>query len=334
MILVAHTILAFALGYATSQDSVPFRDSSPHRTQLVSVGPDVQLEVLDWGGTGRAVVFLAGYLTAHVYDEIAPKLTDIAHVYGITRRGLGHSSKPPSGYTATESAQDVLRVLDALRLEKPVLAGHSFGGQDLHVVGATYPDRTGGLVYLASAEDTSLGSLTDGVEQQLDPNKLPEALRAQSHPDMSSFTAYRDWQRKNFGMAFPESELRQLYAANPDGSIGQYLVSKQVRDALFAGLQAPDYAAIRVPVLALFPVPARLDDQISKYKPQNAEEGVTLGFKYGLDLAWLARNKDAIKRSLPGARVIEVPGANVYIFLSDEADVLRELRAFLAQLPG
>ena len=54
-------------------------------------------------------------------------------------------------------------------------------------------------------------------------------------------------------MAFPESELRQLYAANPDGSIGQYLVSKQVRDALFAGLQAPDYAAIRVPVLALFP---------------------------------------------------------------------------------
>jgi len=90
MILVAHTILAFALGYATSQDSVPFRDSSPHRTQLVSVGPDVQLEVLDWGGTGRAVVFLAGYLTAHVYDEIAPKLTDIAHVYGITRRGLGH----------------------------------------------------------------------------------------------------------------------------------------------------------------------------------------------------------------------------------------------------
>ena len=235
MILVAHTILAFALGYATSQDSVPFRDSSPHGTQLVSVGPDVQLEVLDWGGTGRAVVFLAGYLTAHVYDEIAPKLTDIAHVYGITRRGLGHSSKPPSGYTATESAQDVLRVLDALRLEKPVLAGHSFGGQDLHVVGATYPDRTGGLVYLASAEDTSLGSLTDGVEQQLDPNKLPEALRAQSHPDMSSFTAYRDWQRKNFGMAFPESELRQLYAANPDGSIGQYLVSKQVRDALFRG---------------------------------------------------------------------------------------------------
>src|SRR5262245_60991365 len=107
MILIAHTILAFALGYATSQDSVPFRDPSPHRIQFVSVAPGVQLEVLDWGGTGRPLVFLAGYLTAHVYDDIAPKLTNGAHVYGITRRGLGASSKPTSGYTASESAQDV-----------------------------------------------------------------------------------------------------------------------------------------------------------------------------------------------------------------------------------
>ena len=61
---------------------------------------------------------------------------------------------------------------------------------------------------------------------------------------------------------------------------------------------------------------------------------MALGFKYGLDLAWLARNKDALKRSLPGARVIELPGANVYIFLSNETDVLRELRAFLVQLGG
>ena len=81
-------------------------------------------------------------------------------------------------------------------------------------------------------------------------------------------------------------------------------------------------------------MPLSLDDQINRYKPQNAEERVALGFKYGIDLAWLARNRDALKRSLPGARVIEVPGANAYIFLSNEADVLRELHAFLAQLAG
>jgi pimeloyl-ACP methyl ester carboxylesterase len=36
----------------------------------------VRLEVLDWGGTGRAVVLLAGSgNTGHVYDDLAPSLT-------------------------------------------------------------------------------------------------------------------------------------------------------------------------------------------------------------------------------------------------------------------
>ena len=119
--------MAMALALAAAQDAPPFRDSSPHRTQFVTIAKDVRLEVLDWGGTGRPLVFLAGYLTSHAYDDIAPKLTANAHVYGITRRGLGASSRPPTGYTARESAEDVLHVLDTLKLDKPILAGHSFG---------------------------------------------------------------------------------------------------------------------------------------------------------------------------------------------------------------
>jgi len=97
MIFIVHSMMVLILAYGSSQDSVPFHDPSPHRTQFISVAPDVQLEVLDWGGSGRPLVFLAGYLTAHAYDDIAPKLTDVADVYGITRRGLGSSNKPHSG---------------------------------------------------------------------------------------------------------------------------------------------------------------------------------------------------------------------------------------------
>jgi non-heme chloroperoxidase len=35
---------------------------------------------------------------------------------------------------------------------------------------------------------------------------------------------------------------------------------------------------------------------------------------------------------LPSARVVRLPGANHYVFLSNEADVLREMRAFLSRL--
>jgi len=33
---------------------------------------------------------------------------------------------------------------------------------------------------------------------------------------------------------------------------------------------------------------------------------------------------------VPGARVVRLPNANHYVFISNEADVLREMRAFLA----
>src|ERR1035437_7027917 len=82
-----------------------------------TVGDGVQLEVLDWGGTGRPVVLLAGLgFTAHVFDGFAEKLTDSYHVYGITRRGYGGSSQPAAGYTEQRLAEDDLRVFDALTL--------------------------------------------------------------------------------------------------------------------------------------------------------------------------------------------------------------------------
>jgi len=75
---------------------------APPRTKcsLFTVDKDVKLAVLDWGGTGRPVVLFTGFgNTAHVFDDFAPKLTSQYHGYGITRRGFGASSVPPSGYS-------------------------------------------------------------------------------------------------------------------------------------------------------------------------------------------------------------------------------------------
>src|SRR5580700_12106247 len=113
-----------AISYA--QESAPWRDPSKHKVQFVVVEDGVRLEVLDWGGTGRPVVLLAGLgMTAHVFDGFAEELTDFCHVYGITRRGYRASSRPASGYTEQRRAEDDLRVFDALGLVAPVVAGHS-----------------------------------------------------------------------------------------------------------------------------------------------------------------------------------------------------------------
>src|SRR5258708_4567279 len=70
-------------------------DPSPHTAQLVTAEQGVKLEVLDWGGTGRPLVFLASLGDpAHAFDQFAPKFTGKYPVYGIPRRGFGESSNP------------------------------------------------------------------------------------------------------------------------------------------------------------------------------------------------------------------------------------------------
>src|SRR5260370_11622222 len=79
-----------------SQQPPAWKDPSPHITQFVTVDKNVRLEVLDWGGSGRPLVLLAGGGdTAHVFDDFAPQLTPTLHVYGITRRGVGESGVFP-----------------------------------------------------------------------------------------------------------------------------------------------------------------------------------------------------------------------------------------------
>ena len=127
-------------------------NSSPHKVQFVTVEKGVQLEVLDWGGRGRPLIFLAGNGdTAHAFDNFAPKFTGQNHVYGITRKGFGASSKPApanGNYSADHLGDDILAVMQALRIERPVLVGHSLAGEELSSIGSRFPNKVSGLIYL------------------------------------------------------------------------------------------------------------------------------------------------------------------------------------------
>lgn len=138
-----------------SQSGTSWKDPSPHAVRFVSVGDGVQLEVLDWGGSGRAVVLLAGGGdTAHVFDDFATKLTTHNHVYAITRRGFGASGYADAGNVGDRLGEDVLAVIDALKLDKPILVGHSIAGAELSWMANRYQDRVAGVVYLRLAIPT------------------------------------------------------------------------------------------------------------------------------------------------------------------------------------
>ena len=109
---------------AKRANNVSCFDTSPHKTIFVTVAPDVQLEVLDWGGTGETMVLLTGSGdNAHVYDQFAYQFTDRFRVIGITRRGFGRSSQPAHGYDLDTRARDDIAVLDKLNIARPYSSG-------------------------------------------------------------------------------------------------------------------------------------------------------------------------------------------------------------------
>ena len=61
-----------------------------------TVDSSVKLELLDWGGSGSPPVLLACYLSTHVYDAFAPKLTGCLRSGAVLLPRLpgGKASKP------------------------------------------------------------------------------------------------------------------------------------------------------------------------------------------------------------------------------------------------
>src|SRR5215472_12434503 len=186
---------------AFAQNSPSSQDETALNTQFVEVQPDVKLEVLDWGGTGRNLVLLAGLgNTAHVFDSLGPKLAAHYHVIGITRRGFGQSSAPHTGYDPRRLGDDVVAVLDALHIADPVLVGHSIAGEELSAVSTYHPGRAAGLVYLDAAGTfafynpkhgdyiPALAQLRDDLSA-LDEDLFNDGLISKTLTDMALFQA-------------------------------------------------------------------------------------------------------------------------------------------------
>jgi non-heme chloroperoxidase len=312
-----------------AQTPAPWHDPSKHNIQYVTVDDGVRLEVLDWGGSGRPVVLLAGLgFTAHVFDGFAEKLTDSYHVYGITRRGYGASTHPATGYSEQRLAEDDLQVFDSLKLVKPIVAGHSISGNEMSQLGIHHHERIGGLIYLDALNDPG-DDWTDF--DALEP-KLPEAMQRPPSPspaDFKSFSTYRAWRTRTQGVAIPEAEWRNDFAENADGSVGARLTLGSVPKAIMDGNVAHDYSQIRVPVLAFVGYPALPEDQILANHISDPAERTIVYAVFGSNVGMIRKRIRRIEAAAGGARVVELWGANHLVFLSNEADVLKEMRLFV-----
>lgn len=308
-------------------------------TQFLDVGDGVRIEVVDWGGEGRPVVLLAGSgNTAHVFDDFARKLIDCCHVhvYGITRRGFGLSSKPKRGYSTPELAEDDFRVIQALKLRKPIIIGHSVAGSEMTFLGQKISSEFAALIYLDANADP-LDFPSDNAEYRTLVTRVANGVPGppkRTAADNASVEAYQGYQKRIGEAPFPAEEIRNMYEINPDGSVGKNRTPPYVAGEIGIGAIAKNYDGIKAPVLALIAVPLPPAEKWKNRTAKDEDERRASDRSDEILMEYLHRWENKLKAASPKARIVEFPGAHHYIFLSEESAVLKEISSFLQTLPA
>jgi non-heme chloroperoxidase len=280
------------------------RDKSPHKTEFITVN-GVRLHYLDWGGNGQTLLFLHGMGdTAHRYDNFAPMFTNQFRVLALTRRGHGESEIPPSGYDIATLVEDIRQFLDALKIQRVVLAGHSFAGDELTRFAITYPDRVIKLIYFDSAYDHSRVP-TNLRFKPLHGGGL-ESLPTKEESD--SPDGARQWTRRFFG----DQRGPAIYS---------------MMEATYS--EKHEYSKIKAPALAFFAIGYQQDFDRAEKLPDPQR-------KHVLEFLKAQRNYheqeiEHFRTEIPNGRVIVFTNAVHQFPLDREDEVLREMRKFLNQ---
>jgi pimeloyl-ACP methyl ester carboxylesterase len=305
-----------------------WKDPSPHTVHFVKVDNNVKVEVLDWGGKGRPLILLAGGgNTAHVFDDFATKLTANFQVYGITRRGFGDSgfSEP---LKENQIDDDILLVMDSFKLDKPILVAHSIGGAELSAVASSHPNRIAGLVYLEAGYPYAFNNgkgptMTEFMD--LRPPQRPSS----GNDHLVSFEALQKSENQTYGNRTPEAEFRHTWEFTPDGKSLKRKDSPGWSTLMTMLNSNTKYTDIKVPALVLFAIPHTRDNWMTESSNPDLHKEAE---SYFAKIDSLTRKQATVfKEAIPTARIVELGGSH-FIFMSNEKDVLREIRTFTKKL--
>jgi non-heme chloroperoxidase len=315
---LAKLIFAFTVWTWPCIASSSASDTSAHKIIFVTVATGINLEVLDWGGNGSPIVFLAGLgATAHDFDTLAPKFKNTHHVYGITRRGFGLSSAPPpdpENYDANRLADDVISVLDTLKIEKPVLVGHSVAGAELSSIGTRFPERVAGLVYVDAYYSRGFYDANVPLAYEVDAAVVSRDLRRFQWAGPKEASALVEEIQRTLpnlkkGLDWYARTLKGLPEFNSQPDL--------IEHATLEGDHA--YVNVKAPMLVFFavPKPCQPDCKDNNDMWQAAEE----------------LQRKSIEAKYPEARIVRIANADHSIWETNEEDVIREVNAFLRHLP-
>ena len=329
--LALSLIIVIAPGLIRAQRQPVWKDQSPHISRFVRVN-GIRLNFLDWGGHGKALLFLTGLgESPHLFDDIAPEFTDHFHVLSLERRGQGQSDKPSSGYDTDTLVEDIFQFLHLVRSKRVILVGFSMAGNELTRFAVVHPEITEKLIYLDAAYDYADPSFIHILDTYpVDLSRTAEDLR--------SLEALRDWYKRVWwpGMQWNdamEAQLRDATSVGLDGHV-KLLTTPEIETALFRGLirYHPEYEKVEAPALsfyALWYVGAFLPPKTTSTQQSRVERWIER-----VGLPWQVQNVTLFRARMSKGNALEMRDTNHSCFLQKRQEVVRAMRLFLFSTPS
>ncbi|MBN1125938.1 MAG: alpha/beta hydrolase [Sedimentisphaerales bacterium] len=286
-------ILSVFVGCEVSpEDPMPVPYVNWESASVISNG--IRIHYWRTGGAGKPVMIMAHGVTDYglSWSSLAAKFQTEYDVIMFDARGHGFSEKPEGPYDLTTHVEDLVGLIKALDIQKPILIGHSMGSGTVALTAATYPNIPRAIIM----EDPPLTELLEYLkdfhvqewkgwiesDKAMGKQALMKLARSKRHPGWSVFE-YDHW-----------AEAKLLVCSN----VVDVLLDENLRDP------ARIYPKITIPALIL------KADTDPEHRKKN------------LKIAGL----------LPNGKLIHIDGAGHLVRLDKPYETELQIRAFLVKL--
>jgi len=278
----------------------------------------LRIHVRDWGDPGAPPLVLVHGLRdhSHSFDDLARGLLDRYHVLALDLRGHGDSETTPY-YAFGHFVLDLHNLVRALRLVKPILVGHSMGGEVVVRLAGAFPDVPSKVVMI---EGLGPPTIDMDAEWKWTVDGFARIDRAiAGHPGLADLeAAYKRLRERNHRLT--ESKARELALlgtrAREDGTLEWKF------DPMLTTMAVTD--------------PFNLDFAMTFWRRVTAPTLVVHGGESGE--FWRSRpgaiylDPDDLKRRLAcfrDVRFVEIPGAGHMVHFDRPRELLAAVRDFV-----
>src|SRR6516165_5756990 len=193
-------------------------------------------------GVGFPVLFISGLggFASFWQDQVAA-FRKRFEVVTFDHRGIGQSDPARFGYTVERMAADVTGLLDALRIRRAHVIGHSTGGAIAQVLAIEHPTR------LASVVLSATWTKTDAYFRRLFAlrKEILQRLGASAHIQASTLFLYPSWWIARNNERLRQAEAQSLAAFAPVEIVASRM------DAMLAFDRTSDLSRIKAPTLVI-----------------------------------------------------------------------------------